>query len=1058
MSNSQISKIQESVSGKMVTFVRGEFIIQKAKEVKLDTALLYEVVIDLSSEGLLTANSINLAAGILIEQLGLPSYFFQNITKESLKNILKSIACSIKIQDGDVTLSGAVSQVQFDVSHGEAAQWIRIATLDTRDSMETMLGPIISGHRREYYYSPSNKYFTYVVNPDCIKDYSKEEFKKSQFLFSRSTDYTTTPEATRERYEKFLVDSKKSIKPLIEIFNLPQTGETRVMYVDDFPLPQLPIFRRIFANQGMELKRAYWEPFYAEGEVRSSVCSLYTFGELTRKQEARIMRDLNAFLAFNLNSISDLYVNGSLTFKEMLFAGNLVDFTHMFIYQENHADEEIFHSLSNMDQRDAFANRIHESNKTTYIYKTVTELAKNNVDLIKSLFRIFDAKFNPEKRNSTTDQEIADTLKEYHRIISVRFMEDQVAYEIFKYMSRFITSLHKTNFYKEEKRSFAFRFDNGILDPLVFNQYVYGIFFVNGHYACGTHLRAKDIARGGLRLLRITHANYGFELDKAVMLNYALGPKAQRLKHKDICESGSKGVIVPHAYYAGMGLAAMYDYAEGILDLMLPSDRVVDYLGKPEMVFFGPDEGTAPMMDTVSQHARHRGYKYWRTLTTGKSSGIPHDTYGILANGDLFGLLDQGQQGTELQINGKSVLTTTAMEEIYAEIGGQIETSGMTTTCIMASFRTMISHYGDREEDLPLMMTGGPDGDLGANQIQCYQGKICLLIDGGSILFDPEGLDKKELMKIAFMRHTSPRANSLLYPREKLSQDGFMVELHSKNAKLPDGTVIEEGAIFHRTFLFNPAVRAYIKKADIKAFIPCGGFKDTIHRNNVKDFLAVFAELKYIVEGANVFFDDSARRYIAKNSHIKQIKDSTANKGGVISSSLAEVLTAFLFGDTYEENLLREKEIATRWALIHDINQFITECSTYETDTLIRIHEKDKQPLFELSVVTSEQLLALQDKFEEKLDQILADENLVWSILERYIPGVLVKKLGKKHIVSTLNSQDLQPYRNAILTKKLAAMAFYKFFLDWDPFLKKVDENFGAAAQSIVKGNCAGDR
>ncbi len=1050
MNQKQSAKTRDNVSGKMVTFVQGEFIIQKALEVKLDVPLLYEVVIDLSSEGLLTANSINLAAGILLDQLGLPSYFFQNITRESLKNILKSIACSIKIQEGDVTLSGAVSQVQFDVSHGEAAQWIRIATLETRDSMETVLGPLISGHRREYYYSPSNRYFTYVVNPECIKDYPREEFKKSQFLFARSSDYTTTPEATRERYEKFLVDSRKSVKPLIEIFNLPQTGETRVMYIDDFPLPQLPILRRIFNDHGMELKRAYWEPFYAEGEVRSSACSLYTIGELTRKQESRIMEDLYSFLAFSLSSISDLYVNGSLSFKEMLFAGNLVDFTHMFIYKENHADEEIYHSLSNVDQRDAFANRIHESNKTTYIYSTITELAKNNVELIRMLFRIFELRFNPEKKNALSAQEARDLLDEYQRTISIRFMEDPVAFEILKYMERFVRCLYKTNFYQPEKRSFAFRFDNAVLDPLVFNQYVYGIFFVNGHYACGTHLRAKDIARGGLRLLRITHANHGFELDKAVMLNYALGPKAQRLKHKDICESGSKGVIVPHAYYAGMGMAAMYDYAEGILDLILPSEKVIDYLGKPEMVFFGPDEGTAPMMDTVSNHARSRGYRYWRTLTTGKSSGIPHDTYGILTSGDLFGLLDRETEGTELQINGQSVLTTTDMDRIYDRIGGQIETSGMTTTCIMSSFRTMIAHYGDREEDLPLMMTGGPDGDLGANQIQCYKGKICLLIDGGSILFDPQGLDKKELMKIAFMRHSSPRANSLLFPREKLSKDGFQVPLQGKNVILPDGTRVEEGGIFHRTFLYNPAVREYVRQAGIRAFIPCGGFKDTIHRNNVKDFLTVFAELKYIVEGANVFFDDSARRHIARYSEIKQVKDSTANKGGVISSSLAEVLTAFLFGDTYEENLLREKEIATRWELIQNIHQFIIECSASETDTLIRIHERSRQPLFELSVVTSEQLLALQDIFEEKLESVLSDADLVWKILERYIPEVLVKKLGRKHILTTLNNPDLQPYRNAILTKKLAAMAFYHFALDWDSFLAKVQEDPGAAVQSIV--------
>ena len=169
----------ESSVKRPFNFVHGESIISKAKEVKLDPSLLYEAVIDLSSDGLLTANSINLAAGILLKDLGLPSYFFQNITKESLESILKSIATSLKKsqEDDKVTLSGVVSQVHFDVSKGGGIQWVRIATEGTKESMESVLGPIISGHRREYYYSPNSKYYTYVVRPESVKDYKRKILK-----------------------------------------------------------------------------------------------------------------------------------------------------------------------------------------------------------------------------------------------------------------------------------------------------------------------------------------------------------------------------------------------------------------------------------------------------------------------------------------------------------------------------------------------------------------------------------------------------------------------------------------------------------------------------------------------------------------------------------------------------------------------------------------------------------------------------------------------------------------------------------------------------------------
>ncbi len=73
---------------------KGAYIINKAQSVKLNPSVLYEAVVDLSSEGLLTANCINMAAGILLEDLGLPTYFFENIKKDSLKHILGSIATS----------------------------------------------------------------------------------------------------------------------------------------------------------------------------------------------------------------------------------------------------------------------------------------------------------------------------------------------------------------------------------------------------------------------------------------------------------------------------------------------------------------------------------------------------------------------------------------------------------------------------------------------------------------------------------------------------------------------------------------------------------------------------------------------------------------------------------------------------------------------------------------------------------------------------------------------------------------------------------------------------
>jgi len=52
-----------------------------------------------------------------------------------------------------------------------------------------------------------------------------------------------------------------------------------------------------------------------------------------------------------------------------------------------------------------------------------------------------------------------------------------------------------------------------------------------------------------------------------------------------------------------------------------------------ELVFCGPDEGTADYMDWAAVHAKERGYAHWSAFTTGKSTelgGIPHDLYGMV--------------------------------------------------------------------------------------------------------------------------------------------------------------------------------------------------------------------------------------------------------------------------------------------------------------------------------------------------------------------------------------------------------------------------------------------
>ncbi len=223
-----------------------------------------------------------------------------------------------------------------------------------------------------------------------------------------------------------------------------------------------------------------------------------------------------------------------------------------------------------------------------------------------------------------------------------------------------------------------------------------------------------------------------------------------------------------------------------------------------------------------------------------------------------------------------------------------------------------------------------------------------------------------------------------------------------------------------------------------------------MNQSNVRRFLDNFQELRFIVEGANVFFSDGARRHIATATRIKQIKDTTANKGGVFSSSIAEVLTAFLLGDGYEDKLLNDQ--ATRWALTKDIMLLVERYAKEETEMLIRLHEaRPEIPLFDLSQQSSEYIFALQAQLEKSLDRLLTDGPLIDTVLENYIPAVLVDRLGLAAIRTILDTPELQSYRNTIVTKKLASLAFYRFGADWDGFLERFSGDMASTLHSIVE-------
>jgi glutamate dehydrogenase len=148
-------------------------------------------------------------------------------------------------------------------------------------------------------------------------------------------------------------------------------------------------------------------------------------------------------------------------------------------------------------------------------------------------------------------------------------------------------------------------------------------------------------------------------------------------------------------------------YIDTLLDLMLETEGVNSIYTDPEYLFFGPDENTAPLMDPAAYYTKKKGYGPWRSITTGKSGtlgGIPHDTY------------------------------------------------GMTTRSVRQFVQGVQRKLGHEQSKMTKFVTGGPDGDLGSNEVILGEESIVGIVDGSGVLYDPNGLCRDGLLELCDSR------------------------------------------------------------------------------------------------------------------------------------------------------------------------------------------------------------------------------------------------------------------------------------------------------------------
>lgn len=663
-------------------------------------------------------------------------------------------------------------------------------------------------------------------------------------------------------------------------------------------------------------------------------------------------------------------------------------------------------------------------------------------ELIVQLTQAFEYKFHPKMHNLQQFEKLKQSF-----LHSVKALDtgneagDTRRKNILIQAMHFVSHLLKTNFYRNNKTAFSFRLNPDYLNTLPyerrdkFPEIPYAIFFMHGMYYIGFHIRFKDLSRGGLRTVFPQKLEQMlWERNNVFAECYQLA-YTQHKKNKDIPEGGSKAVIFLEPYVrlqreadiykkeleeAKVGSSEIEDrladfhkqqkleymyhaqrsFIECFLTILncepdgtLRAKHIVDYWKKPEYIYLGPDENMHnSMIEWIAGYSNYYHYKPGGSFITSKpGAGINHKEYGVTSYG-----------------------VNVYMEEVLKYLG--------------------IDPYKD---PFTIKISGGPDGDVAGNQIlNLYRfypntAKLVALIDVSGTIYDPEGLDLKILVQM-FKEEKPIR----FYPPEKLHETGFLLDCFTKRelstyaqqtlcVRKKEGKVVEDWLSGNE---MNHLLRHNLHHTPSDVFIPGGGRPRTLNENNYQDFLDEKGKptAKAIVEGANLYLTPGARRKLEELGLII-IKDSSANKGGVICSSY-EVLIGLALK---EEEFIQEKP-----KLMPEILEIIKERAQDEARLLLSTHSKTGGYLTDISDEISKKINTFKYELLEFLltETISKDpkDSLIRCLL-KYCPPLLRTKYRERVLTEIPDG-----HQKAIIADYIASKIVYIRGIEWSPSIADV--------------------
>lgn len=998
----------------------------------------FENVLDiLDSTGFIPESLIELEAKWFYNLLGIDDVFFARESPAEIASHIHSLySCKVqafasKIDVAELPLirykAEAPDHAVFFRSHasipGTSDLTTRFDTAIDTKYIDTSFG--LDSYRLEYFSAPLQYEQDPILMGVALNASDKALFAKQQvschFVYKNTykngpvdaneTDISKIGDETflkiaspntKAVYSDVIKRVVNSTGPVIQHFAIEELEEYRV--VIGYRQKTSPKYNSALSDLADYYKLATTRKYVEQFSNGITVISMYIKATSFANKRApidlliyQVIKEASLLYCIPNNYFHSLFTQNELSLQEAIYSQCGVIFVTHFLNRLGPEYNKLSQLLdpSKLIQHAEVLNSLKKRLRAeTYTQDFIKEVFSTRKEIVRKLYRSFaDVHYIRLSMEKTLSYQRLSQIspvgseQEFEHLLNKECSQNEHHATVLRALYVFNRAILKTNFYTSTKVAISFRLNPSFLPASEYPETPYGMFFIVGSDFRGFHIRFRDIARGGIRIVK-SRSNDAYNVNVRNLFdeNYNLAATQQK-KNKDIPEGGSKGVILLDPGAAQESPKASFEkYIDALIDLLLKKhipgskEPYVDLLSLPEILFLGPDEGTAGYVDWAALHARSRGAPWWKSFFTGKSQqigGIPHDEY------------------------------------------------GMTTLSVRAYVNKIYEKLNIDDSTIRKFQTGGPDGDLGSNEIKLSRGeKYVGIVDGSGVLADPNGLDKAELLRLAGERKMIDN-----YDKSKLSKDGFVVLVDDQDVTLPDGTVVTSGVAFRNTFHVN--LKSIYGVNGVDLFVPCGGRPAAIDTNNVHELIdekTGKSIVPYFVEGANLFITQSAKLVLEKAGCVI-FKDASTNKGGVTSSSL-EVLAALSFDDkSFLENMcVGHDGVKPKFYedYVKNVQKVIVTNAENEFEALWRLNKDTGEPITELSDQLSKAINKLADELANSRELWNDDQDFRNAVLKDSLPELLLTSIGIDNILARVP----ETYLRALFATHLAALFVYSRGID----------------------------